>query len=115
MILTFTNFSQKLAQNQTLCVRTWNISSLSHISSTLLFLESLRATASVELSNFQDLIQKSNFYNHYIKRNYLHLPEKLAGKLDKCVPSYNIRSLVDILVLSGISEIIKNYCFKKIY
>ena len=37
-------FSQKLAENQYICVATLNISSLSEISSSLLFLQGLRTT-----------------------------------------------------------------------
>ena len=57
--LTIPNFPQMLAQNQYICVGTYNISSLSDISSPSLFLESLRATAKVEWLNFQDPIQES--------------------------------------------------------
>ena len=48
------------------------------------FLKNLRTTAQVELFNFQDCIQKSGFDTHYIKRQSLTLPEKLARNHHMC-------------------------------
>ena len=74
----------------------------------------LRATASVEFLNFQDLIEKSDFNKYFIGRyQSLNLPEKLAGKENMCDPSENIRSLADVLVLPKTSDKFENYCFKK--
>ena len=43
--VTISNFPEKLAQNQYVCITTQNNSSLSNISSTLVFSESFKATA----------------------------------------------------------------------
>ena len=98
--VTMSNFAQKLAQNQYICVATQNISSLADIISPLLFLKSLRTTAEVELFNFQYPRQKSNFDTNYMKRKSLYLSEKLTRKHNICGHSQNISSHADILVLT---------------
>ena len=57
-----------------------NISSLLDITRPLHFLNSFRTTASAELLNFQDPIQKSDFDTYQIKRQCVSLPEKVVGQ-----------------------------------
>ena len=97
--IAISNFPQKLAKNQYVFVATQNISSLSDISSCLLFEESLRTTALQDLPNFQDPIEKSDFEIYYIKGQSLNLPEKVAENHDISCRSQNMSSLTDIFVL----------------
>ena len=67
-----------------MCVGSWNNSSLLDISCPFHFLKCFRNTASVELFNFQDLRQKSDFDSYYLKIQSLNLPEKVAGNHNMC-------------------------------
>ena len=80
--ITISNFPHKLAKNQYMFVATQNISSLSDISSPLLFEESLRTTALQEQPNFQDPIEKSDFEISNVKGQSLNLSEKVAENHD---------------------------------
>ena len=65
----------------------------------LAFLKSFRTTAEVQLFNFQDPRQKSDFDSNYLQTQSLNLLEKVAGNQNMCERSQNISSLADILVL----------------
>ena len=76
--LQYFDFPQKLASNQYIYGRSYNISSLRYISPPLPFLKILRTNAKVELINFQDIINKSNFIAYY-ERTVFDLPERLVA------------------------------------
>ena len=64
-------------------------------------MESLKPIAQVELNNFQDPIEKSDFNNYYVGTQSLCLAEKLSGNHNICEPSQNISSLTNVLVLTS--------------
>ena len=76
--VTISNFPQKLAKNQYICVGTNNISSLSYISSALVFRTTLRTTAEVNCLIFKIPCKKVIVIILYQQKS-LNLPEKLAG------------------------------------
>ena len=76
--VTIFNCRKKVAENQYTCRRSENISSLSDISSHLLFLKSLRTTAEVNLANFQDPIQRVILTLILLENSlYIYIPKKL--------------------------------------
>ena len=70
----------KILHKKNICLGPQNISSLLDITRPLHFLNSFRTTASAELLNFQDPIQKSDFDTYQIKRQCVSLPEKVVGQ-----------------------------------
>ena len=68
------------------------------------FLKRFRNTAEVELFNFQDPTQSSDFDSIYIKTQLLALPEKVGGNHNMYEQFRNISSLRDILVRFRLSS-----------
>ena len=68
----------------------------------LRFLESFKNTAAVELFNFKDPTQSSDFDSNYIKTQLLTLLEKKVGNHNMSDTFQNIISLTDILVVPPI-------------
>ena len=76
-----------LALNQYARGESQNISSILDISCPLQFLKSFRNTAYVELFNFKDSTQQSDFDSYYIKILSLNLQEKVRGNHNMCEQS----------------------------